>query len=179
MTMRIPNFRGQRALLLHRRDHNLDVLTEQLEKLGVYVSVRWPAEAVSAAEVDLVFFDSDLGFNGLFAWAPGAAPVPLIAMIGSEAPGRIEWALAQEPSAYLVKPIGSTGVFAALSIACHNFELKRAREKDCHRLEARLERSREVLLATATVMQRYGVDADRAFRMLRAESMRRRTTLGR
>jgi AmiR/NasT family two-component response regulator len=103
MTMRIPNFRGQRALLLHHRDHNLDMLTEQLEKLGIYVSIRWPAEAVSASEVDLVFFDSDLGFNGLFAWAPGAAPVPLIAMIGSEAalsafePAREQHSRAAEP----------------------------------------------------------------------------------
>lgn len=178
MTMPIPNFRNKRALLLHRHDRNLDAIVDQLEKLGVFVSVHWPAEAASAAETDFVFFDSDLGFDGLFAWKPGAAPVPLIAMLGSEAPGRIEWTLAQQPSAYLLKPIGSTGVFTALSIAFHNFALKRAREEDLCRLEARLENRGEVLLATVTLMRRYDVDAERAFRMLRAESMRRRTTLG-
>ncbi len=178
MIMSIPNFRHKRALLLHRRDHNLDAVVEQLEKLCVYVSVRWPAEGVSATDVDLVFFDSDLGFHGLFAWLSGAAPVPLIAMLGSEAPGRIEWTLAQQPSAYLLKPVGSTGVFTVLSIAFHNFAQNQTREAYRCRLEARLEGRGDVLLATVTLMQRYNMDAKAAFRMLRAESMRRRTTLG-
>jgi AmiR/NasT family two-component response regulator len=175
MRMRIPNFRGQRVLLLHPRDRNCEAMVEQLEKLGVSVGGQWPAAAVSGAEADAVLFDSDLGFDGLFAWSPGAAPVPLIAIMGSEAPGRIEWTLTQEPSAYLLKPIGSTGVFTALSIAFHNFGLKQARDRE--RIEVRLERSGAVVLAVATLMRRYDVDAETAFRMLRVESMRRRTTL--
>lgn len=178
MTMPIPNFRCKRALLLHRRDHNLDAVVGQLERLGVRVSVRWPAERISAAETDLVFFDSDLGFDGLFAWTSGAAPVPLIAMLGSEAPGRIEWTLAQQPSAYLLKPVGSTGVFTVLSIAFHNFEHQRMQELERCRLEARLETRGDVLRATVTLMRRYNMDPERAFRMLRSESMRRRATLG-
>lgn len=178
MTKLIQNFRSKRALLLHRRDHNLDAVVGQLEKLGVCVSVRWPAERVSGAEVDLVFFDSDVGFDGLFAWTYGAPPVPLIAMLGSEAPGRIEWTLAQQPSAYLLKPVGSTGVFTVLSIAFHNFEQQQTQELERRRLEARMEARGDVLLATTTLMRRYNLDAERAFRMLRAESMRRRATLG-
>lgn len=175
MRMRIPNFRGRRALLLHPRDRNSDGIVEQLEKLGVPVEEQWPASSVSGAEADVVLFDSDLGFDGLFAWNPGAAPAPLIAIMGSEAPGRIEWTLAQEPSAYLPKPIGSTGVFTALSIAFHNFGLKQ--ERDRERNEAHLERRGAVVLAAATLMRRYDVDAGAAFRMLRVESMQRRTTL--
>ncbi|HUC64384.1 MAG TPA: ANTAR domain-containing protein [Stellaceae bacterium] len=178
MTMRIPNFRNKRALLLHRHDRNLDAVVEQLEKLGVYVTVRWPAEGVSASDTDVVFFDSDLAFDGLFAWMPGAAPAPLIAMLGSEAPGRIEWTLAQQQSAYLLKPIGSTGVFTALSIAFHHFALRRAQEEELCRLEAGLERRADVIQATVTLMRRYEVSPETAFRMLRAESMRRRATLG-
>jgi AmiR/NasT family two-component response regulator len=178
MTMRIPNFRDKRALLLHRQDRSLDAVVEQLEKLGVNVSVRWPAAGVSASsDTDVVFFDSDLAFDGLFAWTAGVAPVPLIAMLGSEAPGRIEWTLAQEPSAYLLKPIGSTGVFTALSIAFRHFALKRAQEEEFSRLEARVERPADVVLATVALMQRYEVSAEAAFRMLRTESMRRRATL--
>ena len=37
--------------------------------------------------------------DDLFGWEPGRAQVPLIALLGSEAPGRIEWALSQAPSA--------------------------------------------------------------------------------
>lgn len=74
MRMRIPNFRGQRVLLLHPRDRNCEAMVEQLEKLGVSVEGQWPAAAVSGAEADAVFFNSDLGFDEL---SPGArAPLP-------------------------------------------------------------------------------------------------------
>ena len=46
-----------------------------------------------ALAADFLFFDADLGHDAQFPWAPGAAPMPPIALIGSEAPGRIEWAL--------------------------------------------------------------------------------------
>jgi AmiR/NasT family two-component response regulator len=164
MTARIPNFRDQRALLL-------------LERLGASVTVRWPAEAVSAQNVDVLFFDSDLGFSGLFSWEPGRAAIPLIAVFGSEAPGRIEWTLAQAPAAYLFKPIGSTGVFTALSIAYHNFALRRDQEQALRQLGDRLQMRGTVLRAAVTLMQRHDLDDEHALRLLRSESMRRRLTL--
>lgn len=177
MTMRIPNFRGRRALVLHRADRNQAAVVEQLERLGLDVDARWPAEGVRASEADVLFFDSDLGFDGLFAWAAGAPPLPLIALLGSEAPGRIEWTLEQEPAAYLLKPVGSTGVFSALSIAFHSFAQKQAKEAQLMRLRARLGGRNVVLLAAATLMKRCDLAADAALRLLRAESMRRRVSL--
>lgn len=177
MTMRIPNFRGRRALVLHRADRNQAAIMEQLERLGLGARVRWPAEKISADEADVMFFDSDLGFDGLFAWTGSPPPLPLIAVLGSEAPGRIEWTLAQEPAAYLSKPVGSTGVFTALSIAFHNFALRQARQAQRRRLEARLEQRLSVLYAAATVMTRRGLSAEDAIRHLRLESMRRRLPL--
>lgn len=177
MMMRIPNFRGQRALLLHPRDRNCAATVEQLERLGMTVSVTWPAVGAPATGSDVVFFDSDLGFDEMFGWPPGQAEVPLIAILGSEAPGRLEWTLSQEPSAYLVKPVGSTGVFSALSIAFHNFTCRRAREQAVHRLEERLQGRGVLLRATVILMNRYDIGDEEALRILRAESMRRRTTL--
>lgn len=177
MTMRMPNFRGQRVCVLHPRDRNGAVIAEQLERLGTVASVIWPANGITAEEADVVFFDSDLGFDGMFHWAPGKAEVPLIAILGSEAPGRIEWTLSQEPSAYLMKPVGSTGVFSALCIACHNFALRQRRKAAVRQLEERLQMRETLLRAVVTLMHRYDVDTEQALRMLRRESMRRRTTL--
>jgi len=177
MTARIPNFRGQRVLVLHRMDRNCEAIVEQLERLGAIVSVQWPAEAVSAEGADVLFFDSDLGFDGLFAWEPGGAALPMVAILGSEAPGRIEWTLAQEPSAYLMKPIGSTGVFSALSIAFHNFALRRSREQALRRTEEQLQLRGTVLRAAILLMKRHGIDDAESLHLMRAEAMRRRTTL--
>lgn len=175
--LRIPNFRGQRVLILHRFDRNCEVLAEQLERLSTYVSVRWPAENISADDADVIFFDSDVAFDGLFSWEPGAAPVPLIAVLGSEAPGRLEWTLLQEPSAYLLKPIGSLGIFSALSIAFHNFALRRRRDAELHQLEKRLLMRAVVVRATLKIMRRYSIDEDAALAILRGESMRRKSSI--
>jgi AmiR/NasT family two-component response regulator len=127
--------------------------------------------------MDVVFFDSDLGFNELFSWAPGRARIPLIAVFGSEAPGRIEWTLAQEPTAYLFKPVGSTGVFTALSIAYHTFSLRHTREQALEQLEERLLMRGMVLRAALRLMQCHDIDDAQALHVLRTESMRRRLTL--
>lgn len=173
----IPNFRGMRALVLHPRDLNGRAIADQLGRLGVSVWMRWPAECVAADTAEMVFFDVDLGFEGLFAWPTGQAPVPLIAVLGSEAPGRIEWMLAQAPSAYLSKPVGSTGVFSALAIAAHNFARRCAFEGTLQQLEGRLQMRGALLRATLELMRRHGIEEKAALSMLRAESMRRRMTL--
>jgi AmiR/NasT family two-component response regulator len=173
----IPNFRGMRALVLHPRDLNASAIADQLGRLGVLVSVRWPAERVTAHAAEIVFFDVDLGFEGLFAWPTGEAPVPLIAVLGSEALGRIEWMLAQGPSAYLTKPIGSTGVFSALAIAAHNFSRRHATEETLRQLESQRQMRGVLLRATLELMRRHGVEETTALSMLRAESMRRRMAL--
>jgi AmiR/NasT family two-component response regulator len=174
---RIPNFRGLRALVLHQPDRNRDALIVQLERLGLGAEAAWPAERASAASRDVVFFDSDTGFDRLFAWPPGEAPIPLIAILGSEAPGRIEWTLAQAPSAYLFKPIGSTGVFSALAIAFHRFAVDTGRIDAIQQMEQRLQMRGTVLAAAIALMRRHGIDERAALAMLRAESMRRRLTL--
>lgn len=177
MIMRIPNFRGRRALVLHHRDRNRAAIVDQLERLGLFVSIRWPAEAVCADGIDFLFFDSDGGFNGLFAWKPGEAGVPLIATLGSEAPGRIEWTLEQRPSAYLIKPVGSTGVFTALTIAYHDFAARHADAEERASLVRSLGLRDSVVAAAATLMVRCDIGAEDAIRLLRRESMRRRSTL--
>lgn len=173
----IPNFRGMRALVLHPGDLNASAIADQLGRLGLSVSMCWPAERVTAHAAEIVFFDVDLGFEGLFAWPTGEAPVPLIAVLGSEALGRIEWMLAQRPSAYLTKPVGSTGVFSALAIAAHNFASRRASDDRLRQLESSKQMRGIVLRATLEVMRRHRVGEEAALSMLRAESMRRRMAL--
>ena len=50
--------------------------------------------------------------------------MPLIALIGSEAPGRIEWALSHKADAQMLKPVGNAGVYSALLIARQSFEAR-------------------------------------------------------
>lgn len=173
----LPNFRGQRALVLHWKDNNRVTLVRQLKTLGLKVDVLWPADTVSADGYDVIFFDADQGYDGLFDWPPGQPPIPLIAMMGSEAPGRIEWTLSRAPSAYLVKPIGSTGVFSALAIAFHTSEARDELKDTIADLTHRAKGRSIVFKAILGVMEHFGLGDDEAYRLLRAESMSQRISI--
>lgn len=177
MNFTLPNFRGKRALVLHRQDSNSRKLVRQLENLGLTVRLAWPADQVTAEGFDVLFFDADLGYDGLFSWPPERPPIPLIALMGSEAPGRIEWTLGRCPSAYLTKPIGSTGVFSALAIAFHTFETREALKLEVDDLRRRIQARPIVLQALTLVARHFAVDEAAAYRLLRAESMNRRLSV--
>ncbi len=173
----LPNFRGCHALVLHRSDNNSETLIRQLESLGLTARRKWPADNVTAEGVDVVFFDADLGFDGLFAWPASRAPIPLIAVMGSEAPGRIEWTLAQGPSAYLIKPIGSTGVFSTLAIAFRTFEMQQRLQRTLADLTRRVEARPILFKAILVVMEDFGVGDAEAYQLLRTNSMKRRVSI--
>jgi len=177
MRTSLPNFRGRSALVLNRSDSNSETLVRQLENLGLVVDVRWPAERVSEKGYDVIFFDADLGYDGLFSWPPEQAPVPMVAMMGSEAPGRIEWAISRVPSAYLTKPIGSTGVFSALAIAFHTFGTQRKLKTEIADLNRRVKARPIVIKAIIAVMKQHGVSDTAAYQLLRTESMKQRMSI--
>jgi AmiR/NasT family two-component response regulator len=177
MRTTLPNFRGCRALVLHRSDSNSATLIRQLESLGLEVEVQWPADAVRADGFDVAFFDADLGYDGLFSWPSDRPPIPLVAMMGSEAPGRIEWTLSQAPSAYLIKPIGSTGVFSALAIAFHSFQTQAQLNETVADLTRRVKARPALFKALLIVMERFGIGDAEAYQLLRSESMNRRISI--
>ena len=174
---RLPNFDGDVALIVHVGDRNRALLAEHLEKLGLRVRTCWPAERLAPDAADLILFDADMGFDDLFSWEPGQSPVPLIALLGSEAPGRIEWALSHAPSAFLTKPIRSNGVFSALAIAFHTFAEQCQQRRLIETLEQRIKARPLVLRVILTLMQERKVNDTEAFHLLRTESMKRRMSV--
>ncbi len=112
-----PNFSHRRAVVLHRQDSNTDRLIRQLSLLGLVVDVAW--EPLSAGNLpDIVLVDADQGWDGLLPWKSGEeAPCPVVALLGTEAPSRIAWALEQGAGAILTKPINPSAVFPALVLA--------------------------------------------------------------
>lgn len=168
--IRTQNLGGARALILHRPHDTVQVLTRQLTAIGLGVAQAWPDLGPDALGADFVFFDADMGHDGQFPWAPGTAPMPMIALIGSEAPGRIEWALAAGAQAQLLKPLGSNGVYSALLIARDAFDNARRLSAEISDLRRRLDERRTVVRAVAHLM-RQGTAEDAAYAQLRRMAM--------
>lgn len=168
--VRIQNLGGARAVILHRPHDTVTALTRQLQAIGLVVTQAWPELGPEAMGADFVFFDADMGHDGQFPWAAGQSPMPLIALIGSEAPGRIEWALAAGAHAQMLKPVGDNGAYSALLIARDGFDAERALSAEIADLRRRLDERRTVVRAVAALMRR-GMDEDAAYAQLRRMAM--------
>ena len=57
------------------------------------------------------------GGTGFCPWSRSEKPVPLVALLASEAPGRIAWALDQGADALIAKPVTASAVYPALVMA--------------------------------------------------------------
>ncbi|QPC88109.1 ANTAR domain-containing protein [Mesorhizobium sp. NBSH29] len=167
---RIPILGGATALVLHRPHLTVATLSRQLAAIGLIVSDCWPELPPNAFVADFVFFDVDLGFDQQFPWQPGEAPMPTIALIGSEAPGRIEWALWHKADAQMIKPVGKAGVYSALLIARQTFEARRAQAAQIAALQARVA-ERQTIVRAVAVLVAQGVDDERAYHQLRSLAM--------
>ena len=174
--VRIVDLGGAHAVILHRPHPVVAALSRQLLAVGLRVTTHWPGLEAEALAADFVFFDADMGFDEQFPWQPGLAPIPLIALIGSEAPGRIEWALSMGATAQILKPVGDSGVYSALLIARNAFEARRALSAEVDDLKQKIGERQTVVQAVVMLIELTGSEAA-AYSMLRSEAMNARISL--
>jgi two-component system, response regulator / RNA-binding antiterminator len=168
--IRIPNLGGAHVVILHRPHPTVQALTRQLTAIGLQVTQAWPELGPEALAADYVFFDADMAHDGMFPWEPGQPPIPMIALIGSEAPGRIEWSLKAGSQAQLLKPVGDSGAYSALLIARDAFDTQKALSAEIADLRRRLE-ERQTVVRAVTLLAARGKSEVEAYAQLRQMAM--------
>ena len=171
-----PNFTGWHALILHREDANTERLERQLGLLGIRASRQWePLADWNVA--DLVLVDADQGWDDLLPAKGEALGKPLVALLASEAPGRVAWALEQGASAIIPKPVTASAVYPALVMAVSIHEERRVVAERLQYLEERVRMRPLVHAAVEKLRAARGLDEERAYAMLRDCAMRRRLSM--
>jgi AmiR/NasT family two-component response regulator len=173
---RTPNFTGWRAVILHREDSNTDRLERQLGLLGIRARRRWEPLA-TWMDADLVLVDADQGWDDLLPETEGMAGKPLVALLGSEAPGRIAWAMEQGASAIIAKPVAASAIFPALVMAVSIHEERRAAADRLRHLEERVRMRPLVHAAVEKLRAARELTEDEAYATLRSCAMQRRLTM--
>ncbi|WP_103255628.1 ANTAR domain-containing response regulator [Tabrizicola aquatica] len=168
--IRIPNLGHAQAIILHRPHPTVQALTRQLTAIGLAVTQAWPELGPEALAADYVFFDADMGHDGMFPWEAGHPPIPMIALIGSEAPGRIEWSLKAGAHAQLLKPVGDNGAYSALLIARDAFDAQKALSAEIADLRRRLD-ERQTVVRAVTLLAARGKSEAEAYAQLRQMAM--------
>ena len=171
------SFRGLHALIEHPPGRDRTVLKTQLELLGLRVTVHDAPLPLSCENVDILFFDADGGLAADCEDSHRKVNLPMVALIGSETPSRLQAMLARQPSAYLMKPIRSTGIYASLAIATHQFATLHEMRRKLASAEERLRARRLLFSATVQIMKQVQVDEAEAFRILRRAAMSQRQTI--
>lgn len=173
MTLKTPNFTGWRAIILSEADGNTDRLRRQLGLLGVSVTVQWTP--LSTADLpDLVLIDADRGWDELLPFSDAAPACPVVALLGSEAPGRIAWALRHGAGAIIPKPVSASTVYPAMVLAVSLHEERLETRRRIAHLEERLKLRPLVFAAVTRLAAERHIDEERAYAVLRDCAMRRR-----
>lgn len=174
----IQNFRGCGALLVMAEDRNAQSLKVILGKLGITPHHFDPQGSASdlktiMSSADVAFIDADL-LDAQFVPVVAGSALPVVAVIGIESPSRLQRAFDIEPSAVLMKPVRSNGVYTALYFA---FNERQRRQQVLSKLETIQERQaarRIVVKVILHLMQSFGFNDEEAYRHLRKESMSKR-----
>jgi AmiR/NasT family two-component response regulator len=187
MTFRpVQNFKGSRALVVIDRSGRGCTLESTLAKLGVVCA--YPEIACGRAQIDpnclqperdILIVDGDLG--DVLAIEVNAAsrlpPVPVIGLVGVEAPSRLKALVNLGATAFLRKPVHGGSVYSSLFMGINQFLLRSDAHAKLQALEMRRRGRRAVLRAVIQLMHETDVNDDLAYSQLRRESMRARQTL--
>jgi AmiR/NasT family two-component response regulator len=173
---RTPNFTGWHAVILHREDSNTERLIRQLGLLGIRTRQQWAP--LGAEDIpDIVLVDADQGWDDLLPWNGETPSRPVVALLGSEAPGRIAWALKQGASAVIAKPVATSAVYPALVMALAIHEERHDATGRLRYLEERIRMRPLVYAAVEKLKTARGLDEERAYAILRDCAMRRRLSM--
>ncbi|WP_448030954.1 ANTAR domain-containing response regulator [Bradyrhizobium liaoningense] len=151
-------------------------MRRQFERLGIE-GVAWtPGELVDVAS-DLSLIDDE--FLPLLQPEQRAfvARSPVIALLGTETPSRLKLVLELDPASFLVKPLRSAGIYAALVMALERSERTRELRQQVLKLEQRLRSRRVVLAAVLQVMHSHALAEPAAFALIRRTAMEQRKTI--
>ena len=173
---RTPNFTGWPAVILHREDANTERLERQLGLLGIRATRQWEPLA-DWESADLVLVDADQGWDDLLPAKADLLGRPLVALLGSEAPGRIAWAMQQGASAIIPKPVAASAIYPALVMAVSIHEERRAVADRLQYLEERVRMRPLVHAAVEKLRAARGLDEEQAYAILRDCAMRRRLSM--
>ncbi|WP_322515606.1 ANTAR domain-containing protein [Rhodopseudomonas palustris] len=168
------SLRGRKALAAIKDERDASIVRRQFDRLGIELSAWTPGAPAGAA--DVVLIDDDF-----LPLATADARIPeggaVIVLLGTETPSRLKLVLDLDPASFLIKPLRSAGIYAALVMAFERLERNNDIKHQLAKMDARLRARRVVLTAVLQVMQTHGLAEPAAFALIRRTAMEQRKTI--
>jgi AmiR/NasT family two-component response regulator len=168
------SLRGRKALVAIKDERDASIVRRQFDRLGIEVSNWIPGEA-PGQPIDVILIDDDfLPLADARLFPEGCA---VIVLLGTETPSRLKLVLDLDPASFLVKPLRSAGIYAALVMAFERLERTNEMKQQLAKMDARLRARRVVLTAVLQVMQTHALAEPAAFALIRRTAMENRKTI--
>ena len=178
---RIQNFNGFHALVMSAQTDANQPLATALLRLGLSIAFHdpeagWPADL--DPDRDLMIIEGDLHPRGIAGdEAAAVADVPVIGLLGVEAPGRLRALMALGATAFLRKPVYGPAVYPAIFLAVNTQRERRHLRAQLAAHDGRRAGRRFVVKAVLGLMRRDGCDDEQAYEVLRRAAMRQRLAI--
>ena len=182
----VQNFSGSRAIICAGECGSIEPLARTLANLGLGIELRGLTDRPIADERpslnpdrDILFLDGDTDVAATWPTPlPGLLPpVPVIALVGHEAPSRLKALMQCGATAFLRKPVHGAGVYSALFVGVNEHRHRRHLEARLCEHESRRRGRRALIKAIIHLVRHDGLDDESAYEFLRKESMKSRQSV--
>lgn len=170
------SLRGRKALVAIKDERDASIVRRQFERLGIEI-VAWEPGANIDCRPDVTLIDDEFLPLTSPAHRTSLGRSPVIALLGTETPSRLKLVLDLDPASFLVKPLRSAGIYAALVLAFERSERTNELKQQVLKLEQRLRSRRVVLAAVLQVMHTHALAEPAAFALIRRAAMEQRKTI--
>lgn len=182
----INNFNHKRALIISDDFSAVGTLGESLKRMGVGIEYISPSSKKIdlskhglCVDNDVLFLDGDLNINIEIPFCSdrGQALIPIIGMVGIEAPSRLNRLFSYGATAFIKKPIHTGTVFFNLYLAVNTYNKLTTLTEQLNDYKERRRNRRYVIKAMLILMNELKISDDEAYQRLRKESMNSQTSL--
>ncbi|WP_249138906.1 ANTAR domain-containing protein [Actibacterium sp. MT2.3-13A] len=173
----LDDLRRARVLVIHPRDEDGKVLTDQLRRLGCEVTAVWPLPAVLPEGTDTVFIAvEDVPADQAAQVFEGQDPA-IIAVVTYESPTSLKAIYDLNAHGVMSKPLRPLGILTQFTLARyrHGYEARLAGK--VRKLEETLKGRRVVDRAIRLLIDEQGLSEDAAYRLLREQATSERITM--
>ncbi|MFC0242220.1 ANTAR domain-containing response regulator [Rhodopseudomonas telluris] len=170
------SLRGRKALLAIKDERDASIVRRQFDRLGIEMETWTPGEVPNGA-ADVVLIDDDyLPFAG-GEHQPLPEGCAVIVLLGTETPSRLKLVFDLDPASFLVKPLRSAGIYAAVVLAFERVARTAELKLQLSKMDARMRARRVVLAALVQIMHAHALPEPAAFALLRRMAMEQRKTI--
>ncbi len=173
----IEDLRRARAMVVHPRDEDGDVLVAHLKRLGCEVRATWPLPPTLPADVDTLFLHVEETQVEQALQVVESQKPAIIAIVTYESPTVLQAIIDLNAHGVISKPLRPLGILTQFALARYRHGYEKRLAGKVLKLEETLKGRRLVEKAVWALRNMNGLDEEAAYKLLRDQATTKRVAM--